>query len=165
MTSVGDVIDGGTESLPEHSYGSPFIGKSHLLYLSGIDEALTNRIQRVDWKLDIPYNRRDTIGNILKDERVAIAPFTIESKFLIEVDDFVTDNLSSLICSNTPLNLSYLFLDCGGSTQIKLDAPNAKFKSHALKGDVGKNLSIELTYSSIINNSDDVIKCSKGEYI
>lgn len=154
MEIVGDWGGSGSVNITEKDYSSVEVSRPQDITIEGFVLGDSNRVQSVDYSLSINYNNRSRVGRMFFDDREVQHPIILTTKFSMEIDDFVPEMVQELICGNPELDLLFTLQKCGTGPVIRQFAsPNARLTDVSMKGEIAGNMTAEVSYESIINDT------------
>lgn len=128
------------------------------IVFSGVSGQATNRIQSYNYEVTIPRTPIYTLGSGLEPGLYNIDyPIEIDLTFDMDVDDFETENIHSLLCNQPKSQVSIALSGCNLDNFLrKFIAPEPIFLGVNQNGSVGENLSVTIKYKSYINDINEI---------
>lgn len=145
-------MGGGVEEtiLPSQNTNNIYVANAGSIVVNA-NEGVTNRIVSFEYTVNcerIPFfilGSRDPVDVILKK------PIIIELKLIIEIDDYESSDIQTLLCSPNVQNFKIDLKNCN-QTQIieSFVAPNARLISTTYSSDIDNASTVELLFRSFL---------------
>jgi hypothetical protein len=124
------------------NYGNIFINTN---------EGQTNRITAFEYNVNCERIPLFILGSIYPNQVILKKPINIELSLTLEINDFESQNVQSLLCSPNIQNINIELKDCKNSQIIEtFRAPNARLVSISYNGDTDSPSNIVMTFNSFL---------------
>jgi hypothetical protein len=131
---------------------STYVANSSSIVLNA-SQGLTNRIVSFDYSVTCDREPLFLLGSTLPKFRETFLkkPLTIDLSINIDIDDYQSPTVQSLICSPTTQNLEINLYNCNKTQIIEtFYAPNARLISNSYNISIDNQSNVELAFKSIL---------------
>jgi|LakMenEpi03Aug12_release.lakeMendotaPanAssembly.Ray.scaffolds.fasta_scaffold04618_2 hypothetical protein len=131
-----------TDNIYVANFGSIFVNTN---------EGQTNRITSFEYNVNCERVPLFVLGSSYPSQIILKKPITIEVNLTLEIDDFESDDVQSLLCSPNIQNINIDLKNCDYSQTIDtFIAPNARLVSTTFNGDTESASTITMTFRSFL---------------
>lgn len=131
-----------TDNIYVANYGNIFVSAA---------QGQTNRITSFDYNISCERIPIFTLGSFNPADVFLKKPLTIDLNLTIEIDDYESQNIQTLLCSPEIQNITIDLKNCDNSQIIdSFYAPNARLISSSYNGSTENSSSIELSFRSFL---------------
>jgi len=129
----------------------PFVpSTASQIYLNAA-EGQTNRITSFDYSVQSRRMPQYVLGSFNPAYVVLKRPLTITMNLTVEIDDYMCNDIQTLICSPQRQNLTINLNDCGGNNTIQsYSINNAILIKNSFNSSLTENADVKLTYQGYI---------------
>ena len=114
-------------------------------------EAQTNRIVSFDYSIQCKRMPQYVMGSFNPKYVVLKKPLPILVNFTVEIDDYMCNDIQTLICNPYQQNLTINLNNCDGSSTIQdYSINNAKLINNSFNSSLTENANVKLTYQGYI---------------
>ena len=119
------------------------------IYLNAT-EGVTNRIMSFDYSLQCKRMPQYVMGSFNPKYVVLKKPIPILMNFTVEIDDYMCNDIQTLICSPTQQNLTINLNDCNGNAIMGYSVNNARLINNSFNSSLTENANVKLTYQGYV---------------
>jgi hypothetical protein len=131
-----------TDNIYVANFGSIFINTN---------EGQTNRITSFEYNVNCERVPLFVLGSFSPSEVILKKPIDIELNLTLDIDDFESDDVQSLLCSPNIQNINIELKNCDYSQVIdNFIVPNARLVSTSYNGDTDTASNITMTFRSFL---------------
>lgn len=131
-----------TDNIYIANYGSIFVNTN---------EGQTNRITAFEYNVNCERVPFFVLGSFYPNQVILKKPINIELNLTLEIDDFESEDVQSLLCSPNIQDINIELKNCDYSQIIEtFRAPNARLVSTSYNGDTDSAANITMTFRSFL---------------
>ena len=122
---------------------------SSQIYLNAT-EGSTNRIVSFDYSIQCKRMPQYVMGSFNPKYVVLKRPLPIQMNFTVEIDDYMCNDIQTLICTPSQQNLTINLNNCNGNTFMGYSINNARLINNSFNSSLTENANVKLTYQGYV---------------